>query len=375
MGGFHATLCPEEVSQYAEAVMVGEAEQLWPKLLLDASMQTLEPYYFSAERPSLCPNLPDRSVFQNKRYLPIRLLEAGRGCTLNCEFCAVRTVFRGTRTSRASESVINELQQLGNKRLFFFVDDNISANMEEAKEFLRLLAPLKIRWVSQMSLNAAHDSEFLDLLRRSGCQGVLIGLESLQEDNLIRMNKGVNLEKGGFLTALANLRRHSIRLYATFVFGYDADTVDCFKQTVDFALQNRFFITAFNHLTPFPGTPLYKRLEREQRLLYEKWWLDGNYSYNKIPFRPLGMSPERLQQGCLESRSNFYSMNSIWRRSLDRVNRRDLKMWLQFFGINWAIKKEISARDHYPLGDEGDQTEFIQVRHTPLAFSPEAFSQ
>lgn len=375
MGGFHATLCPEEVSRYAEAVIIGEAEQQWPKLLADFSMHMLQPYYFSSKRPSLGARFPDRTIFQHKKYLPIRLVEAGRGCSLNCEFCAVSAVFRGCRTSRSPDSVVRELQQLGNKRLFFFVDDNISANIEDAKDLLRALVPLKIRWVSQMSLDAAYDTEFLDLLGKSGCQGVLIGFESLKKENLIQMNKGVNLTRGDFLPALANLRRYSIRLYATFVFGYDSDTMECFEETMSFALQQRFFITAFNHLTPFPGTPLYKRLEREQRLLYGEWWLDNSYSYNRIPFRPLHMSPERLQQGCLEARSLFYSMKSIWNRSLDRVNRQDFKMWLQFFGINWMIKKEISVRDYYPLGDERDQEEIPYARRKPLAFSPKTHTQ
>lgn len=369
MGGFHATLCPEEVSRYAEAVLIGEAEELWPKLLADFSMQKLQAYYFSAGRPSQGARSPDRTIFQLKKYLPIRLVEAGRGCSFDCEFCAVSKVFRGCRISRPPEAVIRELQQLGNKRLFFFVDDNIAANKEEAKDFLRALVPLKIRWVSQMSLDAAYDIEFLYLLGKSGCQGVLIGFESLQRENLLQMNKGVNLTKGDFLPALANLRRFAIRLYATFVFGYDADTVECFKETMSFALEQRFFITAFNHLTPFPGTPLYERLEKEQRLLYKKWWIDDGYSYNRIPFRPLKMSPERLQQGCLEARRLFYSMTSIWQRSFDSVNRRDFKMWLQFFAINWMIKKEISARDFYPLGDEGDLEEIVCARHEPLAFS------
>ncbi len=374
MGGFHATLCPEEVSQYAEAVLVGEAERLWPKLLADFSMGKLQAFYFSDNRPPLGPGLADRTIFANKKYLPIRLVETGRGCSHSCEFCAVSKVFRACRSCRSPESVVRELQQLGNRRLVFFVDDNISANIEKAKDFLRTLIPLKIRWVGQMSLDAAYDTEFLDLLGRSGCQGVLIGLESLQQENLSQMKKGVNLVKGDFLSALANLRRYAIRLYATFVFGYDADRVECFEETMAFALQHRFFITAFNHLTPFPGTPLYDRLLKEQRLLYGKWWLADDYSYNKIPFRPLHMSPERLQQGCLEARRLFYSTSSIWRRSLDRVNRRNFKMWLQFFTINWMIRKEISMRDHFPLGDEGDRQEIVRARRKPLAFSPEALT-
>src|SRR5690606_30461036 len=121
-------------------------------------------------------------------------------------------------------------------------------------------------WVSQASINAAHDEEFLELIAASGCQGVLIGFESLNPENLRRMNKGFNLMRGGFEQALANLRRHRIRLYITFVFGYDEDTTESFARTVEFAQANRFYIASFNHLTPFPGTPLYRRLADEGRL-------------------------------------------------------------------------------------------------------------
>lgn len=118
--------------------------------------------------------------------------------------------------------------------------------------------------------------------------------------------------QGGYEKALANLRKHNIRLYITFVFGYDEDTEASFKQTVDFALDHKFYIAAFNHLTPFPGTPLYKRLEQEGRLLFEKWWLDDRYSYNMIPFQPARMTPEQLQRGCVEARAEFYNWSNIW---------------------------------------------------------------
>ncbi len=356
MGGFHATLCPDEVAQYAEAVVCGEAELLWPRVIDDARHGRLEKIYRQSGRPSLAELNPDRSIFRGKRYLPIELVEAGRGCHFKCDFCAVQTVFNATQTRRPVDKIIAEIEPLKHTRkLFFFVDDNITSNLEQAKEFFRALIPLKIRWVSQSSINAAHDEEFLDLLKRSGCQGVLIGFESLNQANLKDMNKAFNTMRGGFEKALANLHRHRIRVYGTFIFGYDRDTPDIFAQTVSFAKEHALYIAAFNHLTPFPGTPLYTRLQTEGRLLYERWWLDDRYSYNHIPFQPCGMTPEALQQNCLASRREFYSWRSIASRSLAPVNRSDWFMWRNFYLINALHRNDVSLRDHYPLGDESWQ--------------------
>jgi radical SAM superfamily enzyme YgiQ (UPF0313 family) len=356
MGGFHATLCPDEAARHAEAVVCGEAEALWPRVVDDARGGRLEKFYRQTARPSLSGLKPDRSIFRGKRYLPIGLVEAGRGCHFKCDFCAVQTVFNSTQTRRPIGDILSELSSLrGEKKLFFFVDDNITSNLNEAKEFFRALIPLGIRWVSQASINAAHDEEFLDLLVRSGCQGVLIGFESLNPVNLKDMNKSFNTMRGGFEQALANLRRHRVRVYGTFIFGYDRDTPESFEQAVTFAKDHALYIAAFNHLTPFPGTPLYRRLEAEKRLLYESWWLDERYSYNRIPFHPRGMPPDGLQQACLAARREFYSWRSILQRGLDRVNRSDWFMWRNFYLINAMHRTDVTMRDHYPLGDESWQ--------------------
>jgi radical SAM superfamily enzyme YgiQ (UPF0313 family) len=360
MGGFHATLCPDEVSLHAEAVVCGEAEALWPCVVDDARHGRLQKFYRQKERPSLAGLKPNRAIFRGKRYLPIGLVEAGRGCHFKCDFCAVQTVFKSSQSRRPIDDILAELRLLkGEKKLFFFVDDNITSNLEEAKEFFQALIPLGIRWVSQSSINAAHDEEFLELLKRSGCQGVLIGFESLNPENLKDMNKSFNTMRGGFTRALANLRRNRIRVYGTFIFGYDRDTPESFAQALEFAEDQSLYIAAFNHLTPFPGTALYRRLAEENRLLYNAWWLDERYSYNRIPFQPAGMSPEMLQQHCLATRREFYSWRSIARRGFAEVNRSDWFMWRNFYLINAMHRSDVSLRDHYPLGDESWQGRFL----------------
>jgi radical SAM superfamily enzyme YgiQ (UPF0313 family) len=367
MGGFHPTLVPDEVSEYAESIVIGEAESVWPELIEDARDGRLQRLYRSARRPSLAGLKPDRSIFAGKRYLPIGLVEAGRGCHLKCEFCAVQSYFGSTQTRRPIGDILDEIRRM-RAPLYFFVDDNITSNMDEAKEFFRALAPLHIRWVSQASINAAHDEEFLRLIKASGCQGLLIGIETLNPANLRQMHKGFNTMRGGYEVALANLRRHGIRLYVTFIIGYENDTADAVRESLEFALRHKFYIVAFNHLTPFPGTPLYERLQREDRLLYDRWWLDPRYRYGDVPFRPLRMTPEQVRDGCIRARAEFYRLNSILSRSLDRqVNGENFFMWTHFFMINWMIRREVEQRAGFPLGDEAFRGELLPVQELVCA--------
>jgi radical SAM superfamily enzyme YgiQ (UPF0313 family) len=362
MGGFHATLCPDEVARWADAVVVGEAEQTWPALLDDFRSGRLQRFYKSGARPKLTGLRVDRRIFKGKRYLPIGLVEAGRGCHFACDFCAIASYFGSTQQRRPADDVIREIADLRKeKSLFFFVDDNLTSNPRQAKDFYRELVSLRIRWVGQASINLAHDEEFLDILVRSGCQGVLIGFESLNPRALAAMNKDFNTMRGGYDVALANLRRHGLRLYPTFVFGYDEDTLAVFDETLRFAQEHRFYIAAFNHLTPFPGTPLYERLRVQGRLRFEAWWNDDAYRYNQIPFMPLHMTPAQLEQGCVKARARFYSWSSIARRSVDGVNAGNLAMWRNFFLINAMLRAEVSQRNGWPLGDESWRGQMLEA--------------
>jgi radical SAM superfamily enzyme YgiQ (UPF0313 family) len=366
MGGFHATLCPEEVSQYAEAVVIGEAEVEWKNVLMDAERGTLKPYYKSSQQSSLTGLKFDRSIFSNKKYLPLTLVESGRGCQYKCDFCAVQAFSNSTHTARNPDEIIAEINQIKRKPLIFFVDDNFAINRQHTRELLHALIPLNIRWVSQTSIDVAYDEELLHLMARSGCKGMLIGLESLNPKNLCTMNKSINMMQGGFKQALSNLRRYNIPLYVTFVFGYDEDTKDSFEESVQFAKTHKFFLAAFNHLVPFPGTPLYERLEDEGRLLYDKWWLNEDYGFYMVPFQPAHMTPESLERGCVKSRIEYYKWRSILRRGFDPVNSANLLMMGAFYWTNLLFQQEVSLRNHFPLGDKAWRGEMIKVREIPL---------
>jgi radical SAM superfamily enzyme YgiQ (UPF0313 family) len=361
MGGVHATLCPEDVAQYSEAVVIGEAEDIWESVLADAQHGALKTFYQAEGRPAHLHAHPDRSIFGKKNYLPLGLVETGRGCHFRCEFCSVQSAYQHTYACHAIEDVVEEIRQR-QRAIYFFVDDNISANMEHTKALLRVLIPLRIRWVGQCSINAACDEEFVQLLAASGCYGILIGFESLNPNNLKTMNKGVNLIEGAYETGLANLRKYKLRIYATFIFGYDEDDETSFQTTFKFAMQQKFYLAAFNHLIPFPGTPFYQRMQGENRLRYEKWWLDDAYRFNQIPFQPKNMSPEQLQSGCLNLRRKYFNFGNVVYRSFDPVNSYPLQLWPAFFGINGIFHKEVEQRNFFPLGDEGWSGELIKVR-------------
>lgn len=361
MGGFHATLAPEEVAQYAESVVIGEAEELWPRLLEDFRAGRLQPRYRAEGRPSLAGLKPDRSIFAGKRYLPVGLVEASRGCRGSCEFCAITACYGPSQSWRPVAEIIEEVRSIG-KPLLFFVDDNLTGEPERAKELCRELIPLRRRWVGQASLAAAGDEELLALLRLSGCQGLLVGLESLEPANVARMGKGVNALPEGYAAALAAFRRHGLRLYVTFLFGYDGDTPEVVRRTRRFAAAERFYLAAFNHITPFPGTPLFRRLEQAGRLRFGRWWLDPDYLYGSLPFQPAGMTAEAVETACLAARRGFFAWGSILRRSLDfRVNSRSFFMWFKFFAINAMMRAEVLRRREIPLGDEAFAGELKRV--------------
>lgn len=348
LGGFHPTLFPDEASGQADSIVIGEAEPVWRGLLADAAAGRLQARYHS-DRPSLSGLTPDRSIFGNRRYGLVSLVETSRGCRFNCEFCSVSQFFRQRCLVRPVEEVVREVRSL--RKPVFFVDDNLGSDPERLRALCEALLPLRHPWIGQASLHIAGDAALLSLMRRSGCQGVLVGFESLDAETLSDMGKSVNLAARHYPRAIQSFRDQGLSIYATFVFGYDHDTPDTFQRVFDFALQQKFFFTAFNHLVPFPGTPLYGRLAAQNRLLYPKWWLDPGVRFGDVVFRPAQMTSLELASLCEFHRRRFYALPSVARRACDfNANCRTPHKALVYLGQNLLHRREVVRRQGLPQG-------------------------
>ena len=354
MGGYHVTAVPDEAAAYADAIITGNAETVWGQVVGDFLAGRLQSRYDGARGGT--PAMPDRSVYGSKKYLPLSLIETGRGCPNRCEFCAITCFYRAHYTARPIKDIVEEIKLARNK-FVFFVDDNLSADRAHLMSLCKAVTPLKIKWTSQVSLAVAKDGELLCAMKKSGCQVLLIGFESLDQKNLDQMNKSWNYRLGERDGLVRKIHRAGIGVYATFVFGFDADAGQTIEDTVKFAMKHKFFFAAFNHLLPFPGTPLYSRLQETGRLLYGKWWLKEGYRYGDIPYRPLNMDHQELKKKCAAARRRFFSPVNVLRRGLASVWRNpNIMTNIIFFSQNAALGREVDQKLNLPVGaglDEG----------------------
>ncbi len=317
MGGYHPSFLPDEAAAHADAVVIGDAEGVWERLLDDARAGKLAPrYQGSAERP-LRDYRIDRRIFAGKRYAPVEVVQYGRGCRFACEFCSIHSFYGNSVRHRPLDGLLDEIAGLPQEHLLFFVDDNLYGPRAEFLALLKAIAPLKRRWSCQISIDVARDDALMDALVEAGCRFVLIGFESLSADNLRQMGKPWNQVSGAYRDVVRSLHRRGIGIYGTFVFGYDADTPEVIERTVDFALDARLELANFNALTPTPGSPLYTRLQRENRLVAPEWWIDPLYRYGDPIFQPRGLSADELALAIFDARKRFYRWGAIAKRVFD----------------------------------------------------------
>lgn len=352
MGGMHATLIPDEVAEHADSVFTGDAEGLWPQVVADAHSGKLRSRYDAGAGVPQRGARPRRDLYAGKGYLPVSLVQFGRGCRHRCEFCAVSEYFAHCAYTRPVPEVISEITEQ-RRRDLFFVDDNLISNPAAAKELLRALIPLGIRWVSQAGIEHTRDPEMLQLFAESGCLGNVIGFESLVLDNLRQMRKSGNLPAfDRYEEAVRALRDHHLQTWAAFALGYDHDSVESILATCEWGIANRFTFAAFNVLMPYPRTALYRRLEEEGRLLYDgRWWLHSDYRFNHAAFRPKRMKPDELTEAAWKCRQRWSSTSSIFNRAWDLQTNMSSPLRLALYCLyNPLFRQEALKKQGMRLG-------------------------
>ncbi len=353
LGGMHPTLLPEEASRHADAIVTSDAESIWGQLLDDARNGQLKPLYRGQcqARPQGGAT-PRRDLYRNKGYLPVTLSQFGRGCRFACNYCAISSYFNRQHYTRPVADVVREIEAQ-RRKLIFFVDDNIVATPERAKELFKALIPLRIRWMSQGSIDMTRDPELMALMADSGCLGNVIGFESITPQSLGEVGKTVNTHDfDRYERAINCLKDHGLMTWAAFTVGYDHDTRESLGELLDFALDHKFTFAAFNLLTPYPSTAFYDRLARAGRLLYGgRWWLHPDYRFNHAAFRPANMSPDELTEISFKMRGKFNSPGSIFRRFFDRrTHLRSLYNMVGYWTYNPLFRKEVFRKQGLRLG-------------------------
>ncbi|NDL68568.1 B12-binding domain-containing radical SAM protein [Anaerotalea alkaliphila] len=310
LGGVHPTLMPEEAALHADAVVTGFAEESFPRLLRDYAAGRLgrlysqQPGYTIAGRP-----VPRRDLLDKRRYITMNTVEAVRGCSLPCSFCAYPAAFGRTLYKRPVREVAAEIEALPGREVLF-PDVNLIADRAYALELFRELAPLKKSWFGLVTSAVGIDRELVETFEKSGCRGLLVGFESVHQSSQKDLHKGVNqVEDYGELMKV--LHGAGILVQGCFAFGSDEEDASVFERTVEMAVRTKIDLPRYSILTPFPKTELHARLEAQGRILKRDWAL---YDVEHCVFAPARMTPEELEAGTEWAWRETYRTANIWKR-------------------------------------------------------------
>jgi radical SAM superfamily enzyme YgiQ (UPF0313 family) len=347
MGGIHPTVLPDEALEHADAVVVGEAEGVWPQLVSDAASGQMQRIY-RADKMTCLNGLPQprRDLFpetNSKGYAPIPIgVETSRGCPYDCEFCCIAQTLGQQYRVRPIQEVIAEIESIDSPHLFF-VDDALGLNRNVAKKLFTEMIPLRRQWLAQGTVSLAEDLELIGLMKRSGCLGLLIGFESVQKGTQNEVNKIKNL-RIDFYEAMHRFHGEGFGILGCFVFGFDYENKDVFEQTLEFIMRSRMDCVQLRILTPYPGTRLYKRLLSEGRLFVSDWWLRG-YPPDTLLFQPKGMTADELINGFARVNRQAYSFAAMTKRFFG------MSPWKRtLFGCQVYAGLNLSTRNRYFKG-------------------------
>ncbi|SIO46398.1 Radical SAM superfamily enzyme YgiQ, UPF0313 family [Singulisphaera sp. GP187] len=311
LGGLHVLSCPEETAPHADALAIGEGVQVWPEILRDIEAGTLkEVYRGSYRRPYRDDPPPRRDLIPRRGFLTTTSLIATRGCHNRCGFCYLATDgLTMPYQVRDVRQVVDEFLKDG-QPYAVFIDNNLGSRPEYLRSLCLALRPLGLIWSAAVTIDVTDDPSLVRAMALAGCTGVFVGFESLAAENLAEAGKKTP-SPADYARRVAVLHDHGIQVNGSFVLGFDHDRKDVFERTVAWIEGARLECATFHILTPYPGTPLFRSMEAEGRLLHKDW---SRYDTAHAVFRPRQMTPEELEEGYAWCYEHLFSHGSIWRR-------------------------------------------------------------
>jgi radical SAM superfamily enzyme YgiQ (UPF0313 family) len=318
LGGIHVTLLPDEAARYADTIVLGMAETTWPQLLRDFAAGRMAPVYRAPPVEGAMAEgipAPRYELQRNSGYMMPYAVQATRGCPHTCDFCTVPVVWK-SYLRRPIADVIRDVRAIPSRR-FCINDVSPFDDVDYAKEFLRALTPLRKKWGALATTRVADDPEMLDLLARSGCQYLLLGFESTSQRALNHIYKGFNAPQD-YTEVMYRLHRARIVVQGCFVFGFDEDDTNVFAATVEEVQRLKIDIPRYSIYTPYPGTPLFHRLQGEGRILTYDW---GQYDTMHVVIQPRRMSPVALYEGFRWAYGETFRWKNIIPRAMAQASR------------------------------------------------------
>lgn len=331
LGGLHVLSCPDDCAPHADALALGEGVQVWPAILEDVEAGRLQPRYQGGyRRPYREDPAPRRDLLPRDQFLTTTSVNATRGCHNRCGFCYLSTEgLHMPYQLRDPEQVADEFVR-DDQPYAVFTDNNLGSRPEYLRQLCRALRPLERIWSAAVSLDVTDHPDVIREMALAGCTGVFVGFESLQAENITDQHKK-SPRPEDYARRVRLLHDHGIQVNASFVFGFDHDRPDVFARTVEWVEENRLECATFHVLTPYPGTPLFRQMEAEGRLLHRDW---SRYDTSHVVFEPRHMSPEALADGYAWSYRRLFSHASIWRR-----RPRDPEAVPAYLAMSYLYKK------------------------------------
>ncbi len=330
IGGVHPSLMPEETAKHADAVIIGLGEKTFPQVLLDIKNGCLKQFYRDegctdiSKRP-----LPRKDLLKKKKYITLNTVEAVRGCNHTCTFCAYPAAFGKRVITRPIEDVIAEIKSFKGKEVIF-PDVNLIADTKYAKELFTALIPLKKWWMGLTTTAIGHNDELLNIFQKSGCKGLLIGFESVNQETQQGINKGVNHVEE-YTSLMEKLHRKGIMVMGCFAFGADEDGPDVFKRTVDLCIKAKIDLPRFSVITPFPNTEFYRELEAQGRIIERDFAM---YDVEHCVYKPKQMTKQELENGIAWAWKETYKWKNIFKR-LDLTKIKTIKSIYMLVNIGY----------------------------------------